>query len=957
MRLHDVAVIWKAVDSGQRPCRSGAETLALASHALRTKPALAAPFGACITLLASSPTTMLLRFLDALPGTTVILQDARPLRSGAQRWRQRLPQTSADAEAADGGAPSLDTCGSELDIVRRYLFEVPEILSDPKRPRSMAIDGSVETEEHASVEEEVEAAAAWVGDQLNGGVPAEQIAIIVPETEPYAGLVADRLARLAIAAGKSLKVHVAGGLSLAGSPAGLRLLALLRALRRGLDAESTIRVLPWLRHPNEGETDAPPRLSPSKAARLIYETGIIGGAAANGVGEWVPRLTRRRDALRIVTDAGSSATEPDRKQSIDRQSAQRALKDIEHVLPAITALQDLAVGLHEGDSLARVWPRLRDLCKRWLRLPPDPPNLLAILDESLAPILRDPVAESVAGGAAISMLADYVRRGRRTTARFGMPCIFIGTPSQAAGLSFRAVRVMGLAEGLIPRTAHDDPILPDAARATVERTAIATQPDVVLPRLADRVLDEIHDVFRVIGTTTEQLSLSVPRQSIDRSEREASGIVLEIATALGRSNNEASPHGANPRGVGAEGDVPTAARLRSAYFNPGRAKRQQSIAERPLSPHAALMVVPRQNETGRAVPASWMIAGALSLQHLRELQQARASAELSPVDGIVTAAWNRVQVPGLSRHRPVSATAMRMLIECPHRFLLERILFLKEPARRPPTDTIDPIAYGNLFHAAADRVLRAHGAALCKHDESESHWIASARTIAAESFEERLDDFPLRGADTIARERTRLLNQIEYLVRYEWRAASRNYYASELGFGDPNPVELRVDGGSLYLRGAMDRVDQVSANAFQVRDLKTGRVHDFAEEPVNPTRDLQIGVYVLILEALKLGNDAEVSLAAYVHPSATQEPDRSFVGIELDALRRATRAWLGLAHELLRSGSFPRTPDARDCTYCPFVPVCAEGAQARSEQKLRGAPEGTTAGRFLRLKKQRGDNE
>ncbi len=941
MRLHDVAVVWRAVDAGQRQCRSSAETLALASTILRAQPACAAPFGPCIALLASSPTTMLLRFLDAVPNASVVLQDARPLRTGTQRWRHLVPPAPAD-----GHTPG-PACASELEIVRRYLFEVPEILTDPERPRSAAIDGSVEAEEHASVEEEVEAAAAWVGEQLSHGLPAEQIAILVPDTDPYAGLVADRLARLAIEAGKTLRVHVAGGLSLAGSPAGLRVLALLRALRRGLDAESTIRILPWLRHPNEGETDSPPRLSPSKAARLVYETGIIGGGAANGVSEWVPRLTRRRDGLGSVIAAASSATSPDRKQAIDRQSAQRALKDIEHVLPAITELQNLAVGVHEGESLARVWPRLRDFCKRWLRLPPDPPNLLAILDESLAPILCDAVADSLAGRAAISMLADYLRRGRRATERFGVPCIFIAAPSQAAGLGFRAVRVMGLAEGLIPRTAHDDPILPDAARRAVEQAAIATEVDVVIPRLADRVLDEMHDVFRVIGATTEQLSLSVPRQSIDRSEREASGILLEIATALGRGND----------GAGADGDVPTAARLRSAYFNAGRANREGSSAARPLSPRAALMAVPRQSEAGRVVPASWMIAGARSLERLAELQLARVSPDLNPMDGIVAAAWNRVQVPGLSRQRPVSATAVKMLIECPHRFLLERVLFLKEPARRPPTDTIDAITYGNLFHVTADRVLRAHGAALCKHDESEAHWIASARTIAAECFDERLGDLPLRGADTIARERARLLNQIEYLVRYEWRAASRNYFASELGFGEPNPIDLHVDGGSLYLRGAMDRVDQVSANAFQVRDLKTGRVHDFTEEPVNPTRDLQIGVYVLILEALKLGEDAEVSLAAYVHPSATQEPDRSFVGIELAALRRATRAWLGLAHELLRSGSFPRTPDARDCTYCQFVPVCAEGAQARSEHKLRGAAEGTTAGRFLRLKKQRGDSE
>lgn len=942
-RLHDVAVVWDVVDSDQRQILSNAELLCRAASIVRDNPAAAAPFATCITLLASSPSIPLLRLLAALPEVLVVLPNARPLRTGTQRWRKHLP-IEARSDAANLESTTAPT---ELAIVRRYLLEVPEVLTDPSRTRSTRIDGSISIEEHASVEEEIEAVLAWVADQIHRGVPLEQIALLVPDIDPYAGLLLDRIARLAQRLGRSLPVHVAGGLSLATSAAGLRVLAVLRALQRGLDAESTIRILPWLRDPNEGEAEPPPRLSPTKAARLVYESGIVGGAAAGGTREWVERFTRRRDLLLSVIAEPEEATTVEHKRSIDRQQAQRILKDIDHVLPAVTALQDLAVAVLEEGPLSQLWPSLHEFCKRWLRLPPDPPNLPAILAESLAPILDDSVAASMRGTAALSMLRDSLHSLRRSTTRFGEPCLFVGTPAQAVGLSFRAVRMLGLAEGLVPHTAHDDPILPDVARITIEEAAVEQVSDVVLPRLADKVLDEIHDVFRVIATTTEQLSLSVPRQSLDRSEREVSGVLLEIATALGRAGSLGQ----------AEGDVPSAARLRSAYFQPGLLLRQESMGARPVSPRSELLCLPRQDaQTGEiaqpvAVPADWTLPGARSLSRLGELQRLQASLE--GLDGSVVPAWDRLSPPGLSPERPLSATAVRMLLECPHRFLFERILFLKEPARRPPTDTVDAITYGNLFHLVAERFLRAHGAAICKHDDDEAHWIDAARQLAASCFDERVGDLLVRGADTIARERSRLMNQMEYLVRYEWRAGSRNYYASELGFGDPTPVALSVESGSVFLRGAIDRVDQVGPRAFQVRDLKTGRVHDFAEDPVNPSRDVQIGVYALIIEALQLVEDAEVSLAAYVHPSATQEADRAFTGIELDALRRATRYWLDVAASLLRSGIFPRTTDARDCTYCPFVPVCADGAQLQSQQKLLQTSEGSAPHRFLRLKQQR----
>jgi hypothetical protein len=84
-------------------------------------------------------------------------------------------------------------------------------------------------------------------------------------------------------------------------------------LARGLEAEATIRILPALRRREHDDPHGAPRLSPSRTAALVYGAGIVGGAPgdADGVSEWVPRLTHRRDALRASVDAANATVDLD----------------------------------------------------------------------------------------------------------------------------------------------------------------------------------------------------------------------------------------------------------------------------------------------------------------------------------------------------------------------------------------------------------------------------------------------------------------------------------------------------------------------------------------------------------------------------------------------------------------------------------------------------------------------
>jgi len=74
-------------------------------------------------------------------------------------------------------------------------------------------------------------------------------------------------------------------------------------------------------------------------------------------------------------------------------------------------------------------------------------------------------------------------------------------------------------------------------------------------------------------------------------------------------------------------------------------------------------------------------------------------------------------------------------------------------------------------------------------------------------------------------------------------------------------------------------------------------------------------------------------------------------------LRRQTGEWLAIARQLLGTGSFPRTPNAADCLFCPFVPACGEGAHQHSAAKLERLPPGHVLERFARFKRKQDDED
>src|SRR5690606_38665222 len=101
--------------------------------------------------------------------------------------------------------------------------------------------------------------------------------------------------------------------------------------------------------------------------------------------------------------------------------------------------------------------------------------------------------------------------------------VFVGSPDEARGLSFRVVFVPGLAEKLFPKKALEDPILLDSAPAAIS-PALRTS--------SERVADERLALRLAVGAAERAVVLSWPRVDTERGRpRVPSFYGLEVIRA------------------------------------------------------------------------------------------------------------------------------------------------------------------------------------------------------------------------------------------------------------------------------------------------------------------------------------------------------------------------------------------------------------------------------------------
>ncbi|MCX5746414.1 MAG: PD-(D/E)XK nuclease family protein, partial [Proteobacteria bacterium] len=468
-----------------------------------------------------------------------------------------------------------------------------------------------------------------------------------------------------------------------------------------------------------------------------------------------------------------------------------------------------------------------------------------------------------------------------------------------------SVRVLGLAEGVVPSSTREDPVLPDAVRA---RLGPAVR------RTADRSLAQLHALHRVV-LGTPRVVLSAPRMDIEGRYREPSGVLLEALAALGRP----------PLGQGAV-VIPDRQLMRQLAFEPARAHADALRDRWPVDDRGRLTRAALHAQ----ISQPWADDARFPLRPAE-------IAEPSVMDG-----WfpdgDFIDLPGLSEERPISASAFARLLDCPQRFLYERVLGWHPPPELVTEGSIDALSYGSLFHAIAEDFYRLHGAAFCAKTAPLDHWHQVAAGFASRHFAAFVDGYPLVGQDVQLAHQARLHRDVRALLVADWEVA-KTFVDVERSFGPmPLPVGPADDVSTLYVRGFIDRIDTIGATTL-VRDLKTGRAKPRSEsEGFLPAYDLQLGLYGLVthVNATTWSVPATIE-ATYVYPSDPSGDERSYAD-DYDQLAAATASWMTIGRDLLVHQQFPRTPRAEDCTFCAFKPVCGPHATARAAALLAAPP-------------------
>jgi hypothetical protein len=917
-RLGDVSAVWRALDESAGRWWTMHRICIEAAAVLEADPGLWPFDGAVLASAGTDVTVARARFLRAIPHATLALFGARPPR---ERYFARVAAMLGDAAAEalrSTRAPRVS--GSERDILASFLFEPPSVLADPSRTRSAGPDGTVDLEEHAGVEAEVEATADWVVRQVAAGTALEDIAVLLPALDPLAGLVADRLARIPWTDG-NLVVHVVGGLPLAGSAAGARALAVVRALRAHLAAERLAEVLPALR------TSAPDSLHLARGAAtdLVWSLGTVGGnpARPEGALEWSSRAAARDMELESELAAARATEEEGGGFGRRARDIARLLADLRAIRAALDALVAVARQAAEGAGLAVMWPALREFLQEWLLQPGEGARVQDVLDERLGVLSSDATCGSVTGEDALRLIEETIAAARLPSGRFGDPAVYVGTVREAAGLSFAAVRVIGLWEGHLPSVSREDPVVPDVLRDGLRAAgALSGTP----PTAADRALEDLQALDAAVRGATKQVALSAARLDVERSQREPSSVILEAAAALGRPNRVTGERGAT---------IPDSTSLRRDSFFPAREAASGFRVERPLGEAAWQEGVSRR---ALGVPPHWRGGRATDLDRVARLA---APDRPGPMDGMLGAAAADLPVPGLGPERPISPSAMEALLGCPYAFLLGNVLGLDEPASPPPQREIGQPYYGNLVHAVAAEFYKRHGISFCTREGALRDWRSLADEVIACVFATFLRQYPLVGEAVRSQQRERLRRDLHDLLEYDWESAGagRRFVAAERSFGTKAGVALSLGDRALFVRGRIDRLD-VEGQRTLVRDLKTGRAHPRAGKAAEPDPglDLQVAVYGLVAQALAdEWKVPKLAAAAYAYVGRGGAAERSWRDDFHDALEPEARRWLRAAAGLLAGRLFPRTSNERDCAYCAFRPVCGDGVHDRAAMLLDGA--------------------
>ncbi len=809
---------------------------------------------------------------------------------------------------------------ASLHRLRTHLFEPPG--------GEAVRDGAVELLTAPGEAAEVRAIVRRLLREAAGGVPFEEMGIILPRPEEYAPLVTDLLERLAV----PHRLHPSLPLRCGRSARSLLLLFRARGLTRAAVMEFlTFAPVPFDHLLNE---DAASPARPSRWDAISRDAGIVSG------------LDRWRVGLRAHAEAerAAAASEP----AADRaQRRRQGAAEAEALLAVVEALARTLDGLTGEASWPEWSSRLEAAFDTWVGHERDREAVAEVLADLARLASVSPRAHGRDVEAVLEARFEWERLPVGPLAGGG---IHVGALDAMAGLSFRVVAIPGLVEGGYPGVLRPDPFLLDAEREALGVAAPSppprpgarqrqlslfdrepdlatdTDPAASLATSQDRLLEARRLFHRALGQATERLILSYPRAD-PRNGRERLPSLFFVAAA---SALEGRPVGAADLDALVGEDSLDALPLEDALDGSERDR----------------IRVRRHGEEA----AEAIAAGSPFFRGARHALKARWSNRFTAYDGLVAyppsdpaaarfAAEIRPRLDPVSSDWPISASRLATFAQCGFRYLLQYVIGLDAVLEPEERRRLEPLERGSLFHAVAERFLRERRdcAELPVRDSPEMR--RRLMEMADEALASLVAGSPPRFTLLWERERARFRDGLAKWLEREAetnRATPAHFEVAfglsrEVGSNEPHLAEPLVvdlgDGRTLRVSGRIDRIDRRPDGALVLRDYKTGRAPRDDGGMFRGGRQLQIPFYVLAAARMFPDEPVVEAFLDFVDGGrqVSFDPER----VRGPEFRELLRSLV----DAIADGAFVQEPTA--CDWCDFTDVCGPKGLIEARRRFK----------------------
>lgn len=667
--------------------------------------------------------------------------------------------------------------------------------------------------------------------------------------------------------------------------------------------------------------------SPWKWEELVVESAVVGGRTRQ---EGKERWRRRLDGLsadyrlRIGELMGE---EPDSPRVARYQRDLRNLAHLKHfALPIVDDLAEWPDRALWGEWL----DRFSSLATRSLYRPARVLQTLGAFRpmSEVGPVSLEE-ARDVLKSRLIELDWDPPER------RYGR--VFVGTPHQARGRSFRVVFVPGLAERVVPQRPREDPLLLDAQRAGADRLLVRQDDRAAAERLLLRI---------AIGAASARLYLSYPRMDVaETRSRVPSFYALDVIRAM---TGRVPDH----RLLAADAEEEAGASLE--WPAPGDADRAIDELEHDLAVLKPLL----ESRDAASVKgrAHYLLGLNEALRRSVIARWARGRSLWSPSDGLVKVTPEIKDAIDANRlgARAYSLSALQRFSACPYQFLLAAVHRLEPRDEPEPLLRMDPLTRGSLFHkvqAEFFRALQQSGALPVTSDGL----LDAVRTlhgvlerVAAAYAEQLAPAIPRVWSDEIGELRRDLSIWVRRLADEPTWVPT--YFEFSFGLHDEgrDPRSLRepvVVDGRFVLRGSVDLIEhRQDLDLLRVTDHKTGKDRSSRDLIVGGGAVLQPVLYSVAVER---GLGKRVTDGRLFYCTTAGGFAEHTIPVN-DYTKRQAVEVLEIIDRAVEQGFLVAAPAERACAWCDFRPVCGPREEDRVKRTNKAPITDLAALRSLR---------